>query len=232
MYLQVHELLAQRVADGEWRPGAYLPNEQELARELGVSPGTVRKALDKLEADRIVVRRQGKGTSVVDHTAQGLALRFSNILNANGEKIIGATKIIVLAQEVGLPTGTERTHLAIEEGEEVLRTRRVHEYRGRRCIYEEACLAVDRLPGLQRDEVAGDYLVAPLAQHHGIHLARAVEKIAVAETSSEVATWLAVPPRTMLLKLERRVFSMDDQPVEWQMALCNLQDEVYVVEMK
>jgi GntR family transcriptional regulator len=68
LYQQVYQFLAEQISGGEWRPGEILPDEQELARNLGVSQGTIRKALDMLEADQIVVRRTGKGTSVVDHT--------------------------------------------------------------------------------------------------------------------------------------------------------------------
>ena len=64
LYVQVRNLLAQRLASGVWPPGSMLPNEMELARELGVSSGTVRKALDSLESDRLVLRRQGRGTII------------------------------------------------------------------------------------------------------------------------------------------------------------------------
>jgi GntR family transcriptional regulator len=62
LYLQVAAALAERVASGQWQPGFPIPNETDLAREFGVSAGTMRRALDKLEADRIVARRQGRGT--------------------------------------------------------------------------------------------------------------------------------------------------------------------------
>jgi GntR family transcriptional regulator len=81
LYTQVRNLLAQRIARGVWSPGSMLPNEGELARELGVSPGTVRKALDVLESDRLVLRRQGRGTSVVDLATGEVAARFSNLRN-------------------------------------------------------------------------------------------------------------------------------------------------------
>jgi GntR family transcriptional regulator len=73
---QVYQFLAQQISGGVWRPGEVLPEEQELARYLGVSQETIRKALDKLEADQIVVRRQGRGTSVVDHTEKQFAARI------------------------------------------------------------------------------------------------------------------------------------------------------------
>lgn len=49
LYLQVRDFLAERIARGEWKPGAAIPNEGDLAREFGISTGTIRKALDLLE---------------------------------------------------------------------------------------------------------------------------------------------------------------------------------------
>ncbi len=62
LYAQVKTLLVQRIGSGAWKPGEMLPSEFQLAAEYRVSQGTVRKALLSLEADRLIVRRQGKGT--------------------------------------------------------------------------------------------------------------------------------------------------------------------------
>ena len=48
----------------EWLPGAAIPSEMELAARYAVSQGTVRKAIDELAAENLLVRRQGKGTYV------------------------------------------------------------------------------------------------------------------------------------------------------------------------
>ncbi|HKH95374.1 MAG TPA: GntR family transcriptional regulator, partial [Beijerinckiaceae bacterium] len=64
LYRQVRELLVQRIADGLWAPGQPIPSEPEIASELGVSQGTVRKALDEMAGENLVVRRQGRGTYV------------------------------------------------------------------------------------------------------------------------------------------------------------------------
>src|SRR5919202_6832930 len=67
LYRQVRALLVRRLAEGVWQPGQLLPSEGQLAAELGVSQGTVRKALDALTAERLLVRRQGRGTFVAEH---------------------------------------------------------------------------------------------------------------------------------------------------------------------
>jgi GntR family transcriptional regulator len=84
LYLQVRDRLAQRIARGEWKPGSMLPSEDELAREVGVSIGTMRKALDGLEEARLVLRRQGRGTTVVDQASEANLNRFNKVTNESG----------------------------------------------------------------------------------------------------------------------------------------------------
>lgn len=69
MWLQVKTDVAARIAKGEWPPGTRMPNEADLARKYGVAAGTMRKALDALEAERALVRRQGHGTFINDMNA-------------------------------------------------------------------------------------------------------------------------------------------------------------------
>jgi GntR family transcriptional regulator len=93
LYLQLRDLLAERIARGTWKAGSHIPNEIELAREVGVSSGTVRKALEVMEAQRLITRRQGRGTHVNDPNAAGLADRFCNIRGAGGESASRAGSI-------------------------------------------------------------------------------------------------------------------------------------------
>jgi DNA-binding GntR family transcriptional regulator len=82
LYLQVRDALVGRVVNGTWTPTSIIPSEQDLARELGVSVGTVRKALDLMEAEGLVMRRPGRGTFVNDCASDGFAARFSNLRDA------------------------------------------------------------------------------------------------------------------------------------------------------
>ncbi len=59
-----------RISSGAWKPGEMLPSEFAIGKELGVSQGTVRKALDDLASRNVVIRRQGKGTFVAEHTEE------------------------------------------------------------------------------------------------------------------------------------------------------------------
>src|SRR5204862_8254338 len=70
LYQQIKALMTQRLQAGEWRPGEAIPSELELAARFKVSQGTVRKAIDELAAENLLVRRQGKGTFVATHAEE------------------------------------------------------------------------------------------------------------------------------------------------------------------
>ncbi len=229
LYVQVRNLLAQRLASGVWPPGSALPNEMELARELGVSSGTVRKALDSLESDRLVVRRQGRGTFVVDQASGDVATRFSNIRNGEGRRIGGDMEL--LAQAKAVATEIERQRLQLGAGEAVLRTTRLRRYKSQLFMHEEVVLAMSRFPGLD-EKNAGTLRISALAQRHGIHLAKASERVTLEEASAQTAERLDVDLHTRLLKLDRVVFAAGGYPVEWRVAYCSLkEDMLYFAEM-
>jgi GntR family transcriptional regulator len=228
LYLQARNLLAQRIASGVWAPGTMLPNETELARELGVSPGTVRKALDSLESDRLVVRRQGRGTSVVDQASGEAAVRFSNIRDSEGRRVVGDMEVLKHARSQ--PTGIEQERLQLKTADPVLRVTRVRRDKGRLFMVEDVVLAVGRLPGLE-DADAGNYRISALAQRHGIHLAKATERVTMEEATPQVAKLLDIKAGNRLLKLDRLISAAGGYPVEWRVALCRLVDDmVYFAE--
>ena len=76
LYKQVEEHVTQLIVEQRWKPGEMLPNEFQLASELNVSQGTVRKALNSLTDDKILNRRQGIGTFVSEHTGHHSLYRF------------------------------------------------------------------------------------------------------------------------------------------------------------
>ena len=81
LYQQVRDLLRRRIVDGTWRPDEVLPSEGRLAAELGVSQGTVRKALDEMAAQKLVVRRQGRGTFVAAHSPDTTLFHFFHLVD-------------------------------------------------------------------------------------------------------------------------------------------------------
>ena len=76
LYQQIKGLILQSLQQGEGKPGEVIPSEFDLAARYKVSQGTVRKAIDELAADNLLVRRQGRGTFVATHAEQHVQDRF------------------------------------------------------------------------------------------------------------------------------------------------------------
>ena len=83
LYQQIKGLILRSLQAGEWKAGDMIPSELELAARFKVSQGTVRKAIDELATDNLLVRRQGKGTFVATHAEQNTQYRFLRLLPDN-----------------------------------------------------------------------------------------------------------------------------------------------------
>ncbi len=199
LYLQVKDMLVQRIVAGAWKPGAAIPNEIELSRELGISVGTVRKALDEMESERLISRRQGRGTFVIDQTSDECAIRFSNIRDPDGIRIVGEVESCEVSPATA--NATETRLLQLRSGEPVLRLRRVRMHDGHPLMVEESTVPQSRFPGLAQDTDISPSIVV-LAHRYGVLLARAQEKVSVTAAEGEVAEELKVAEGTPLMKLE------------------------------
>lgn len=228
LYLQLRDALAERIAGGEWKPGAAIPNESDLAREFGVSAGTMRKALDMMEADRLLTRRQGRGTFVNDQASEELAMRFSNLRSADGKYLDGEGQAPRVTEQAA--GESERLHLQLNPGDRVFRIQRTCVHNGRPFMVEHASVPVALFPRLEeKAEAAGRIIV--LAQQYGVLLGKAEERVSISRASKEIADALGIAPETPVLVLDRVVQALDGRAVEWRVAWCHLVDKYYMAEM-
>jgi GntR family transcriptional regulator len=225
LFLQVRDALASRIAEGVWKPGQAISNEGDLAREFGVSPGTMRKALDLLEGEHVVTRIQGRGTFINDQTSDQHALRFTNLRLPNGDRLDGD----VTAPKVttGVANEEECGRLCLSTGDKVYRMVRIRLRESRPFMFEGACVPAALFPGLV-EMGAVTHRIVPLAQKYGILLTKAEERISVGKTSLEVATALNVDPGGSVMVLDRIVRAIDGRPVEWRVAWCNPAENHYL----
>ncbi|OXH85790.1 GntR family transcriptional regulator, partial [Burkholderia multivorans] len=94
LYQQIKALITQSLESGEWKPGEIIPSEVELAARYKVSQGTVRKAIDELAAENLVVRRQGKGTFVATHNEERAQFRFLRLLADDGAEHAHVSRLL------------------------------------------------------------------------------------------------------------------------------------------
>lgn len=228
LYLQVRDVLVERIANGGWKPGKPIPNELNLAAEYEVSTGTMRKALDCMESERLITRQQGRGTFVLDQASEGMALRFSNIRGANGEQIGGQVELGEVAE--GEANELECARLRLQIDDPVYRIRCVRLHEDRPFMVEEASMPAALFPRLM--EINGfPHAIAALAQRHGILVGKAVERISVQAATPVVAEALRVAPSTAILALDRVMLALDGRPIEWRVGKCHLTTHQYLAEM-
>jgi len=228
LYLQVRDALATRIAGGEWKPNAAIPNESDLAREFGVSSGTMRKALDMMEAERLLTRRQGRGTFVNDQSSEELAERFSNIHATNGERIAGESKMLSIVQAQANPA--ECTRLRLRADDKVWRLQRVRMYKGQPFLVEDVIMPVALFPDLDTRE-SPNHRIVVLAQQYGILLGRGEERVSIGTASPAVAETLSLTAGAPILVLDRLVHDLDGQAVEWRIGTGHFADKYYLAEI-
>lgn len=230
LYARIRATLVERIKSGEWRPGQLIPNEFEVAAEFGVSQGTARKALDSLANDGLLVRRQGKGTFVVEHTSADVLFRFFQLQDHAGRQIKPASPPVTAAKT---PASREaRAALALDRGADVVVINRLR-YRGRTpFITETITLPEDLFTSLAGRSDVPNTLYDLFQKQFGVLVTRADERITpVLATASEAAD-LAVAVGTPLLKIERIAFALDERPIEWRVSFCHVGDGHYFARLK
>jgi GntR family transcriptional regulator len=224
LYLQVRDAIAQRIAEGEWKPHIAIPNENELAREFGVSPGTMRKALDLAEAERLITRRQGRGTFVNDQSSDEHAARYSNIRSRDGKRISG--NVTVLGGFETTVSELNGMRLRLRAHERVYSIRRLWSTDGKPYMLEDVALPAKLFPGLAIPDDAHRN-IAVLAQQFGILLGGSEERITSHSAADDVISALQVASGASVMCLDRVIYTLQGVPVEWSLAQCLIEEDRY-----
>ena len=230
LYRQVKAILLRRIAGGEWRPGEALPAEPKLGATLGVSPGTVRKALDELAAEGVVSRRQGRGTFVAEQTPDTSLFRFFRLVTPDGGRAVPTGH--ELGRASGRANAAERAALALDAGATVLRVRRLRAMAGGRLI-ERIALPLGLFPGLDAHKgPLPNTLYDLYERRYGKSVRRARETLAaVALDDADDAEALGLAPGDPVLAIERVAYTFDDAPIEWRRSLVDTRALRYLSDL-
>lgn len=220
LYAQVRAELTRRVRTGAWRPGMAIPSEHELAAELGVSQGTVRKALDAMARDNILRRQQGRGTFVREQTSQDVLFRFFQLFDDGGRRIAPDGDGAMLTE--GPATREEAARLKLGAKAGVIRLARERLRDGRPFICETIVVPRALFKGLAATSPVPNTLYDLFQQRFGITVMRADERITAVPAPRRVAARLRLATGTPLLHIDRTAFDLDDRPVEWRVSYCHL----------
>ena len=226
LYRQIKGLILQSLQAGEWKPGEAIPSEMDLAVRYRVSQGTVRKAIDELAAEHLLLRRQGKGTFVSTHAEQRVQYRFLRLLPDEGDAASEgpAQRNIIDCRRLRAPADIARA-LSLKTGDPVLQVRRVLSYGPAGAavptILEDLWLPGGPFKGLTAERLANHdgAMYALFETEFGVRMVRAEEKLRAVNADPEQASLLHVMPGAALLSVERVAHTYNDVPMELRRGL-------------
>ena len=101
--------MMEALTRGEWKPGEAIPAERRLAERYGISIGTVRKAIDELVAENILIRQQGRGTFVASHNRDRMLFYFFHVVPLEGPKVYPDVELLAFGRGKADRTTAERS---------------------------------------------------------------------------------------------------------------------------
>jgi GntR family transcriptional regulator len=222
LYSQIRELLIGRMVSGDWRPGHMLPSEFKIAEEYGVSQGTVRKAIEDMEAEKLVVRRQGKGTFVIARSLPATRFHFFRIAPDSADKMPPASnRMLLLARDT--PTADEAAIFGLKKDGVVHRLHRVRLFHNVPTIIERIVLPDTVFPNFEEiyrnDPQPHVYLV--FERKFGVVVTKAEEELRAVAASREEAAALELAEGAPLLQVDRVGYGIGDRPIEMRSLLCH-----------
>jgi len=231
LYRQIKSLILQGLESGEWRPGEAIPSESDLATRFNVSQGTVRKAIDEMAAENLLIRKQGKGTFVASHADPRAFFRFLRLVPLAGGVEQSTSRPLECWRA---KAGTEAARvLQLKLGDAIIIVRRLLQFSNRPVVVDEIYLPGEIFSGLSL-EVLKDWqgsLYSLFETRFGVRMIRAEERIRAVAADRNSAELLGVADGSPLLSVERVSFTYGDRPVEWRRGLYSTSDHYYLNEL-
>lgn len=232
-YEEVKQKITEDLVRGRYPMGQALPAEKDLSKELDVSIGTLRKAVDELVAEGIVVRRQGRGTYVAEHDLKRLLYYFFHVVKHDVDKKANP-RVELVSLNTAVATKEEASKLNIKEGAPV--------WRLVNCLYlEERCVMIDqitldkkRFKNLTRAEfINREGSIYQLYQmKYGQTVVRSSERLRASLVSKQHAEWLDIKANSPVLVIRRVALGIQDDPIEWRISTLNTNQYEYFSELQ
>jgi GntR family transcriptional regulator len=231
LYQQIKALMMKSLQHAEWRPGEAIPSEMELAARFRVSQGTVRKAIDELAAENLLVRRQGKGTFVATHAEEHVQFRFLRLTPDSGE-VGGMARRLIDCKRQRAPAEVARA-LGLSASDPVIRVRRILSFRETPVVLDDIWLPSALFKGLTVERLAAHRgpMYGLFEAEFGVRMIRAEEKIRAVAADTASAELLGLEVGAPLLSVERLALTYGDRPVELRRGLYSTAAHYYRNEL-
>lgn len=221
LYLQVKHALLHALSNGEWKQGDAIPSERALADRFDVSIGTLRKAIDELTAENILVRHQGRGTFVTTHTRDQHFFRYFRIVRHDGNKAYPSTQLQKLRRLA--PNPEVRKKLALDADAEIFEFINVLSLHGNKILVDVISVPEKLFRGLTFELLHDrpSTLYSFYQETFGLNVIGTAERVRATAAGAREAELLGIGLHHPLLQVRRVAYSFNHQPVEWRVSYVN-----------
>ena len=227
LYVQIKELLVARVTKVDLAPGDIIPSEMQLARELNVSQGTVRKAITELVENNVLLRRQGRGTFVATHDYNRALFHFFHIVSNNGVKVLPECRTLSCRRKRA--SRVEASRLSLSNRAQVVCIERVRNLENQPTILETIVLPAELFGDLGKSKAYSlpNALYQLYETQFGITIHRAEEQLRAVAATDHDAKLLDVEVGSPLLEIERIALTLDGTSAELRVSRCDTSGHHY-----
>jgi len=231
LYKEVKRRLTESLTRGEWKPGEAIPAERMLSERCGTSIGTIRRAIDELVAENILIRQQGRGTYVASHNRDRMLFYFFHIVDDDGTKRYPDVELLAFAR--GKADRTAAELLSLAPGDGVYRIRNRLSLAGSPVMIDDITLPAATFPGLTerqfRERTSTIYNL--YQQAFGVSVVRASERLRATVADAETAALLSIARNTPLLRIRRIALSYNEAPIELRISLVDTTRNEYFADI-
>lgn len=212
LYVQVADIIREKIVHGEWPHGSQIPTEDELCRIHSVSKATVRMAITELERKGYLKKQQGKGTFVT-FSAPDLGMAVKTMLTEDmfGEGVNVRKEILVRGAKE--PTDDIRSYLQAEDGIYYVLCKRIVE--GEPAYLEESYVPLEVFPNIEEEDICQAPFYELIQQRAGRTISKVVQTIEIAEIYGDAASILKTDEGTPVLQLHRLLIGPDGAPIAY-----------------
>ncbi|WP_188687897.1 GntR family transcriptional regulator [Pullulanibacillus camelliae] len=224
LYLQIKNILKDRILHGVYKVNSLIPSEPQLEEEFNVSKITVRNAINALVQEGFLEKRSGKGTKVIRNTVTSKLYkgkRFTELLVDEGHAL---SKKWLKAEAIATAKDTPLYHLF---GAQCLRIDRLYLLDERPYIHYTHFLSM-HIDMTEASELGGQSLY-DFIEEQGITLENFRDEFAVAKAPSHVEKALGLDKSIALLKRIRYSYNDVGTPIEYSEGYYNTELQHYVV---
>ena len=223
LYLEVRRRIADAIRSGEWRPGEAIPPEKKLCERFSVSIGTLRKAVDELNASGLLVRQQGRGTFVAQHSQDRYLFSFFHIVGQDGRKEYPRVRFLKSGHANADAFAAEA--LAVKAGSRLIHLSNELSLAGEVAALDEIFLPTALFPGLtgQRLRERTTTLYQMYQVEFDVSVLRTSERVRATGAARSQARLLNTDVGAPLLQIIRVAHSFQDRPVELRYSYVNTQ---------